>query len=350
MIIHKFRFAALYVLLFSAFGIFSPVHASIYSTDFETMSIGTVNGQDEWRVGYSTDSLDGEILDDGTGNKVLQITGNPDWGMEVGRDLPTLPTKQFLRVAMNFNRQDDGGFWFMDNLVPDLGVDSIFWNDHAFSNANPGSNYWFTSINSWYQAGIEIDQFSREITAYLFDGTWQAEDDSAGMATPGFITNFYFRGVGDGGDGSVSIWIDDLSISEHDFSILTPLISCEGFDHPMATPPVKARKNRVFPLKMELFDGNGLELTDGDLAAPPIVQVLHSPAIGDPGVDVSDDALASGVGTEGNEFIFTKEGIWQFNLKSTSYSAPGEYMVIAVSGDESEYIISPACVTSFIVD
>lgn len=346
MIYHKFRLATLYILLLSVFGFISPIYASIYSTDFETMSIGTVNGQDGWRVGNYTDSLDGEILDDGTGNKVLQVIGSSDWGLEVGRDLPVLPTKQFLRVTLSFNRQDDGGFWFMDNLVPDLGVDSIFWNDHAFSNASPGSNFWFTDINSWYQVGIEIDQFSREITAFLFNGNWQVEDDSTGIATPGFVNNFYFRGIG---DGSVRLWIDELSISEHDFTILTPLISCEGFDHPMANPPVQARKNRVFPLKMELFDENGFEILGGDLAAP-IVQVIHMPAIGDPGIDVSDDALASGVGTEGNEFIFTKEGIWQFNLKSTSYSAPGEYMVIAVSGDESEYIISPTCVTSFIVD
>jgi hypothetical protein len=347
MIIQKCGLAIIFVLLMSAFGFFSPAYASIYKTDFETMSFGTVNGQDGWRVGDYTDSLDGEILDDGTGNKVLQVTGIPDWGLEVGRDLPTLPIKQFLRVTLNFNRQDDGGFWFMDNLVPELGADSIFWSNYVFSNANPGSNAWFSNLNSWYQVGIEIDQFSREITAILFDGTWQAEDDSAGIAAPGFVTNFYFRGVG---DGLVRLWIDDLDISEHDFSILTPRISCEGFDNPMANPPVKARKNRVFPLKMKLFDENDFELTDVDLAAPPIVQVLHTPANGEPGTDVSDDVLASGVGTEGNQFEFTEEGIWQFNLNSRSYSAPGEYMVIAVSGDESEYAITPACVTSFVVE
>jgi hypothetical protein len=64
-------------------------------------------------------------------------------------------------------------------------------------------------------------------------------------------------------------------------------------------------------------------------------------------VDISDDALSSGQSSEGNQFVFTDDGIWQFNLKSKNYTASGEYMVTAVSGDETEYTIDPACVTSF---
>lgn len=147
-----------------------------------------------------------------------------------------------------------------------------------------------------------------------------------------------------GSDGRIS-WIYGSVDSIQDLSI--PIVMCEGFESPMSTYPVRAKKNRVFPLKMELFDGDGFELEGGDLIAPPVVQVVFASASGDPAIDVSDHALSSGLGSDGNQFEFTDDGIWQFNLKSKNYSASGEYLVTVMSGDESEYVIDPACVTSF---
>jgi hypothetical protein len=43
------------------------------------------------------------------------------------------------------------------------------------------------------------------------------------------------------------------------------------------------------------------------------------------------------------------DGYWRFNLKVSNYSVPGEYLVTVISGDESEYSIGPACVSSFLV-
>ena len=126
-----------------------------------------------------------------------------------------------------------------------------------------------------------------------------------------------------------------------------PILSCVGFAAPMANHPVKAKKNRVFPLKMELFDENGFEVTGADLIAAPVVEVIFNPATED-AYDVSNDVLSAGHGTDGNQFEFTNDGIWQFNLKSTNYSAEGTYDVTVVSGDDSEYVIDPSCVTSFI--
>ncbi|MFT5351958.1 MAG: hypothetical protein ACI9MF_002784 [Gammaproteobacteria bacterium] len=128
--------------------------------------------------------------------------------------------------------------------------------------------------------------------------------------------------------------------------LAAPSLSCEGFQSPMTNHPVKAKKNRVFPLKMELFDDN-FEITGADLVAPPVVQVIFTPENSDPAHDVSGDVLSSGHGSDGNQFVFTDGGIWQFNLNAKSYTAPGLYGVMATSGDESEYIIEPACVTSF---
>jgi hypothetical protein len=118
----------------------------------------------------------------------------------------------------------------------------------------------------------------------------------------------------------------------------------------MANYPVKAKQNRAFPLKMELFDGNGFEVLGSDLTAPPVVQVMFAADGGGAAVDVSEDVLSAGQAFEGNQFGFTDDGIWQFNLKSSNYSAPGEYLVTATSGDESEYLIDPACVTSFQIE
>jgi len=128
-----------------------------------------------------------------------------------------------------------------------------------------------------------------------------------------------------------------------------PVVSCDGFASPMAKGPVKVKKNRALPLKMELFDDTGFELTDMDLVAAPVVTVLFGSANPGDGTDVSDDAVAAGHGTDGNEFKFTLDDIWQYNLKTKNYTASGEYYISVVSGDEEEYVIDPACVASFIV-
>jgi hypothetical protein len=125
---------------------------------------------------------------------------------------------------------------------------------------------------------------------------------------------------------------------------------CSGFFLPMAVFPVKAKKNRVFPLKIELIDLDGFELSDLELGAPPVVQVLFSSISGEAPIDVSGDVLSMGAGSEGNQFAFTSDGVWQFNLGSRNYSAKGEYVVTAVSGDDSEYTIAPPCVTSFVIE
>lgn len=128
------------------------------------------------------------------------------------------------------------------------------------------------------------------------------------------------------------------------------LISCEGFAPPMsADHPVGARKNRVLPMMMKLFNSEGLEMRADDLPAAPVIQVMHTPGSGEPDTDVTSDALAAGLGTEGNMFEYRGDAYWHFNLKVSNYSAPGEYLVTVISGDESEYTIDPACVASFLV-
>ena len=125
-------------------------------------------------------------------------------------------------------------------------------------------------------------------------------------------------------------------------------LACIGFEPPMATPPVKVKKNRALPLKAEVFDADGYAMTDADFIAPPVVQVwFESEVINDDPDEV--DALPAGQGDEGNQFVFTDDGKWQFNLKTGNYTASGTYTMFMESGDISKYVFEPICETSFIV-
>jgi hypothetical protein len=114
--------------------------------------------------------------------------------------------------------------------------------------------------------------------------------------------------------------------------------------------PVRAKKNKVFPLKLLLVDNDGFLIIGADLSAPPVVEVLFFDESASEYDDLSDEVLSSGKGSEGNQFELNDEGYWQFNLKSRNYSAEGSYMVTAISGDADEYIIDPSCVASFEID
>ena len=128
-----------------------------------------------------------------------------------------------------------------------------------------------------------------------------------------------------------------------------PITTCSGFYAPMDSHPVRVKKNRVLPLKIELFDAFGSELTDSDLLKAPVVEITRSSNNSLEPVDVSDDALAAGLGTDGNEFEYTDYGYWQFNLKTSSYSAAGTYTVKVLSGDEWSYTLGSECSTSFTI-
>lgn len=125
------------------------------------------------------------------------------------------------------------------------------------------------------------------------------------------------------------------------------IIACAGFEPPMDNYPVRVKKNRALPLKAELFDYEVVfAKTDADLTAPPVVQVMLNGAPTGEG-DVSDDVLPAGQGSDGNQFVFTDEGKWQFNLKTGQFTAPGTYIVSMESGDPDVYTFVSQCVTEF---
>lgn len=127
-------------------------------------------------------------------------------------------------------------------------------------------------------------------------------------------------------------------------------LTCEGFAPPMSDFPVSFKRNHAIPLRAELFEEDGYEVTGTDLATPPIVTVWFD-ALGneDPPVSLAD-VPHSGDGDPGNQFYFTDSDLWQFILSTHGYTAAGAYVATIESGDPSEYVIDPACVTEFIVE
>lgn len=200
-----------------------------------------------------------------------------------------------------------------------------------------------------YTARIEAFGDTGSLQFYEFTGsTGNPEALFAGIESSEPMTRVEVSIVDTGGVMNSFYAINQIDLRACESGPEIPVVSCQGFAAPMNQYPVKTKKNRVFPLKMELFDADGFELTGADLAAPPVVTVMFSSSGGAEGTDVSSDALAAGMGTEGNQFEYTDDGIWQFNLKSKDYHANGTYLVTVVSGDESEYVIDPACETSFV--
>jgi len=128
-----------------------------------------------------------------------------------------------------------------------------------------------------------------------------------------------------------------------------PAYACEGFEPPMNLGAVTVRGNRALPFKARLIDESGMELTGYDLLSPPVIQVLFQAGDDDP-VDVSGDALPAGQGTDGNQFEYTSDGKWQFNLKTKNYSAAGSYIVYLASGDNAEYVVESTCQAVFVIE
>jgi len=122
-----------------------------------------------------------------------------------------------------------------------------------------------------------------------------------------------------------------------------PTLSCAGFTAPADRDVQVNRPNRVVPLRMQLLDE--FEAYVGYLESPPVLRAIYEGSSSDPG-DL-DDLDTTGRGDEGNMFAFDGTN-WAFNL-STRGMAKGAYVLSAVSGDESEYLIDPTCEVKLVI-
>lgn len=149
-------------------------------------------------------------------------------------------------------------------------------------------------------------------------------------------------------------WSLPYTSTAHLYDVGSPkqVLSCVGFQPPMSNYPVTIKgNNRVLPLKAQLFDANTQFVTNDDIKSLPIVQVIFTPTITDEEpINISDNADSVGLGTEGNQFVFSGDHLWKFNLKTSEYTIPGMYTITIRSGDESKYLIDPPCKTKFVIE
>jgi hypothetical protein len=201
-----------------------------------------------------------------------------------------------------------------------------------------------------YTALIQAIDTEDVLGGFLFDGNTNSEAPYVGIESELPMTSVEVSIQSTSGVQKSFYAINQVDLRVCPSGPEVPVVSCNDglFFAPMDKFPVRAKKNRVFPLKMELFDADG-EVTDADLNAAPVVEVMFSSTDPDDESGVIDEVLAAGQGTDGNQFVYTEEGIWHFNLKSKDHSAKGTYTVTVVSGDEAEYTIDPSCVTEFVM-
>ena len=130
--------------------------------------------------------------------------------------------------------------------------------------------------------------------------------------------------------------------------------ACIGFEAPVDDPlsPVTIKKpNRALPFKAELVDQDGNKVTDSTISAPPVMQATYTAGVNGEPTDISADTVGVGLGTVGNQFVFTGDEKWQFNLKlgkNDAFSAPGTYRVTMAPGDG--YEIQPTCEAKFVIE
>jgi hypothetical protein len=125
-------------------------------------------------------------------------------------------------------------------------------------------------------------------------------------------------------------------------------LECQGFGAPMDKVSVNVKNHRVLPLKVQLFHADGAPVIGSDLLAPPVLRVTYIPSSPGPVENVTEYVLPVGLGTE-DSFVFTDEGKWQYNLSTSNYTASGEYILAIQTGDSSEYVINPGCITTFVI-
>ena len=127
--------------------------------------------------------------------------------------------------------------------------------------------------------------------------------------------------------------------------VTTTMLTGICFDPPFATPlSLKKNSKRVIPLKMTLINSEGVEITDADLSAPPVVNVLFGGQVYGEVPPDSEELLPTGGANTDNIFRF-ENSKWIYNLGTKQFSAPGIYTVKAVAGDGS-YIID-GCMQTF---
>ena len=156
---------------------------------------------------------------------------------------------------------------------------------------------------------------------------------------------------------SVSGRVDDPSGNLDSTGLVTQftsspftVLSCVGFENTTNNGSGNVRNIKVLQLEADLVNSDGNIIIGTDIASPPVLHVVMVNAGGSTATDVTDIALSAGKRTAGNQFVFTSNGTWQFNLMTKNYTTPGTYTVSILTGNIFEYVINPTCTATFVIE
>ena len=130
-----------------------------------------------------------------------------------------------------------------------------------------------------------------------------------------------------------------------------PVLSCEGFLFPMdqavtvRRSPYGGNQPAALPFTMRLVDEAGVPVYGQDLSSPPVLDVMFD---GEDASAVPEELPFIGYGDDGNRFEFVNS-YWQFYLDTSGLGSLGTYYAAVVSGDESEYVVDPACMVTITI-
>jgi hypothetical protein len=135
-----------------------------------------------------------------------------------------------------------------------------------------------------------------------------------------------------------------------------PVYQCEGFysldeaaghrDGHMRRAAKAFLRHLPFKLlRASLSDDHGVRLAWHDLAAAPVVKVLHE-AEGD---EETHDVTSEAVFRDSAAFHYRHGGVWLKMLRRSALDEPGTYVVTLESGDPEEYAVD-SCVEWIVVE
>lgn len=151
----------------------------------------------------------------------------------------------------------------------------------------------------------------------------------------------------------VTMLLDGIRIFALGFDIGAILqLTCAGFEPPFDKAlSLKSKVKRAIPVDIMLTDSDGFTVTNIDIAAPPVINVLFNAQVFGEVPPNTDDLLPLGSANDNNLFRFDLDsGQWVYNLGTKKFTAAGTYTVMIASGDNTEYTIDTpggACSQTF---
>lgn len=238
----------------------------------------------------------------------------------------------------------------------------------SFQIHNYGDEPVTSTVNNPIQAKLTGSNSENLITGNEFDtkslsdGTSIAEGASAALTftwTPRLAQNISGISV----DVNPAFTVNDNNFDNNETTLAVTVedpfippaidvLSCTGFGAPFEGPiTINKKAKGTIPVKIQLTDANGYNVSDVDINTAPVINVLFNGFVY--GDSTTDDAALESVGSsnDGNQFSYNNDiESWEFRLSTKQFSGPGTYSVSVRSGDSGEYTVSATggqCVQTF---